>query len=153
MLNAIKTYGVFEISDWFLTKESMQPRKLQKLVYYVQAWSNALFDIPLINDTDFEAWTNGPVSPKLREKYLDYDWNNIEINNNSSTIENQKVLNLLESVWVTYGDKDYMELEALSRREFPWISARGILKSNQSSDSIISNEDMKEFYLSIYKKG
>lgn len=150
MLNAIKTYGVFEISDWFLTKESMQPRKLQKLVYYVQAWSNALFDIPLINDTEFEAWTSGPVSPKLRDKYLSYGWNDIDKINKQNEIYDNKVNDLLESIWLTYGDKTANELEAISHNELPWLIARGNLKPNEISHNVISNVDMKKFYLSIY---
>ena len=38
--------------------------KLQKLVYYCQAWSLAWDDKPLF-DEDFEAWANGPVCPEL----------------------------------------------------------------------------------------
>ena len=38
--------------------------KLQKLVYYCQAWSLAWDDVPLF-DEDFPAWANGPVCPEL----------------------------------------------------------------------------------------
>ena len=38
--------------------------KLQKLVYYCQAWSLAWDDKPLF-DEDFEAWANHPVCPEL----------------------------------------------------------------------------------------
>ena len=31
-------YSVFEIANWFLLKESMSHKKLQKLCYYAQAW-------------------------------------------------------------------------------------------------------------------
>nr|DAX92906.1 MAG TPA: hypothetical protein [Caudoviricetes sp.] len=30
--------SVFDIANWFLTKEAMTPKKLQKLVYYYFAW-------------------------------------------------------------------------------------------------------------------
>ena len=36
--------------------------KLQKLMYYSQAWHLALRDIPLFNE-DFQAWVHGPVLP------------------------------------------------------------------------------------------
>lgn len=29
---------VFDVADWFLGKDSMSPKKLQKLVYYAYAW-------------------------------------------------------------------------------------------------------------------
>ncbi|KRK81125.1 Panacea domain-containing protein [Companilactobacillus nodensis] len=153
MINAVKTYSVFEVADWFLNKEAMQPKKLQKLVYYVQAWGNALLDTTIINNTNFEAWASGPISPEMRDKYFEYGSNDIELNDNLIIIENKKVSNLLNSVWVTYGDKDYIELEALSKSEYPWKQARGMLKEGERSSNVILNEDMKEFYTSIYMEG
>ncbi|WFQ91019.1 hypothetical protein MFERI13461_00453 [Mycoplasma feriruminatoris] len=37
-------YSYKDISDWFLSKESMTPKKLQKLTYYAEAWALALFN-------------------------------------------------------------------------------------------------------------
>ena len=42
----------------------MTAMKLEKLVYYSQAWSLAWDGEPLFND-DFQAWANGPVCPTL----------------------------------------------------------------------------------------
>ncbi|MFS8119254.1 MAG: Panacea domain-containing protein [Microcoleus sp.] len=42
--------------------------KLQKLVYYAQAWHLAIYGMPLFN-ADFQAWVHGPVIPDLLEKY------------------------------------------------------------------------------------
>ena len=41
---------VFDVSDWFLSKESMTPKKLQKLCYYYKAWGLALYDEDLLNE-------------------------------------------------------------------------------------------------------
>lgn len=38
--------------------------KLQKLVYYCQAWSLVWTESPLFDDR-IEAWANGPVVPSL----------------------------------------------------------------------------------------
>ena len=43
--------------------------KLQKLLYYVQAWHIAKFDKEILFDTLPEAWANGPV---YREVYNNY---------------------------------------------------------------------------------
>ena len=61
----MRQYSIFDVSEWFLSKESMTPKKLQKLSYYFEAWCHALFNRSLINDTRFEAWIHGPVSPEL----------------------------------------------------------------------------------------
>jgi uncharacterized phage-associated protein len=53
-----------QIAQWFLCKESMTHKKLQKLCYYAQAWNLALHNSELFEDR-FEAWVHGPVSPVL----------------------------------------------------------------------------------------
>ena len=36
-------YSIGNIADWFLSQSSMTHKKLQKLCYYLQAWSLALY--------------------------------------------------------------------------------------------------------------
>ena len=62
---------VFDVADWFLGKDSMSPKKLQKIVYYAYAWVLTLMnesendlDIKLF-DSRIEAWVHGPVIPEL----------------------------------------------------------------------------------------
>lgn len=114
-----------------------------------QAWSNALFKSPLI-DTDFEAWPHGPVCPQLYGEYKGYGWTNIPRKDDNSSSFSKSVLSLLESVWLTYGDKEADELEALTHQELPWKKARIGLAPNDHSNKVISNQDMQDFYLSIY---
>ena len=101
----MKKYSIFDISDWFLSKEAMTPKKLQKLSYYFVAWGYALYNASLISDTVFQAWVHGPVSPELYNKYREYGWNDIEQKEDNSKLFDSKTLELLESVWFTYGDK------------------------------------------------
>ncbi|GAD41456.1 hypothetical protein Javan59_0006 [Streptococcus phage Javan59] len=147
----MKQYSIFDVSEWFLSKESMTPKKLQKLSYYFEAWCHALFNRSLINDTHFEAWVHGPVSPELYNEYKEYGWNDIEQHkkDNSETFE-PKALELLQSVWLTYGDKSANELEALTHSEIPWRNARKGLEETEPSNNQISSQDMHEYYLSIY---
>lgn len=147
----MEEYSVFDVADWFLNKESMTPKKLQKLSYYFEAWGHALFNQNFIKDTQFQAWVHGPVSPDLYNKYRDYGWNYIpKIEVDNSDMFEREVVFLLESVWETYGDKSANELEALTHSESPWINARKGLESDQPSDNVISSEDMHSFYKSIY---
>ena len=146
----MKKYSIFNISDWFLSKEAMSPKKLQKLSYYFEAWSYALFNDSLISDTKFEAWVHGPVSPELYSRYKEFGWNDIEQTEDNSDLFDNKALDLLESVWITYGSKSANELEALTHSELPWINARKGLGETEPSNELINAEDMKEYYLSIY---
>ena len=71
-------YSVFEVANWFLTKEAMTHKKLQKLCYYAQAWCYALKGYRLM-DTVFEAWVHGPVSPVLYDKFKCFRFNSIKL--------------------------------------------------------------------------
>lgn len=146
-------YSIFDIANWFLNipQALISPKKLQKLTYYAQAWSYALYDKPMFvgDGSDFEAWPHGPVSRKLYSRYKSFHWNPIT-KFEKSIVNDQPTLDLLQSVWVTYGDKTANELEALTHREVPWRNARRGLAPYESSTNIISVDDMKNYYRSIY---
>ena len=50
--------------------------KLQKLLYYCQAWYLALYDGPLF-DERIEAWTHGPCVPPVYGEFKVWQWNPI----------------------------------------------------------------------------
>ena len=60
---------ITQLADWFLSKESMTPKKLQKLCYYAVAWGYALLNRRIFNDDEFHAQIHGPVSPTLYHTY------------------------------------------------------------------------------------
>ncbi len=71
-------FSCFEIADYFIwlannTGSFISNLKLQKLVYYAQAWYLAIHDQPLFNE-EFEAWIHGPVIPVLYQKYKTFSW-------------------------------------------------------------------------------
>jgi uncharacterized phage-associated protein len=54
-----------DVARYILTKTGeMTAMKLQKLVYYSQAWSLVWDESPLFED-DIQAWAYGPVVPVL----------------------------------------------------------------------------------------
>ena len=62
-----------KIADYFIglsneTGSLITNLKLQKLVYYAQAWSLALNNEELFAD-DFQAWVHGPVLVSLYDRY------------------------------------------------------------------------------------
>lgn len=145
-------YSINDIANYFLVHcEDVTPKKLQKLCYYAEAWSQALFNRDLINDSEFEAWVHGPVSPALYQTYKDYGWNRIPApaNINFDAIEDPDI-ELLDSVIATYGEFSGNELEAFTHEEQPWLDARKGYSDDESSDVVISKETMKDYYLSIY---
>jgi len=151
-VHPIGKYSIFEIANWFLSKESMAHKKLQKLCYYAQAWFITLKDIRL-SDAVFEAWVHGPVSPVLYDRFKQYGYSTIRIVDDYSPIVMDDDLDLLESVWQTYGEYTGNALEALSHSEQPWILARIGYAPDERCQIPITLESMKSFYKTIYSGG
>jgi len=149
---AIGKYSIFEIANWFLSKEIMAHKKLQKLCYYAQAWFITLKDIRL-SDAVFEAWVHGPVSPALYERFKQYGYLTIRIVDDYIPVIMEEDAELLESVWQTYGEYTGNALEALSHSEQPWIIARSGYAPNERCSVPISLESMKDYYETIYIGG
>ena len=145
-------YSVFEIANWFLTKETMTHKKLQKLCYYAQAWCYTLKGYRLM-DTVFEAWVHGPVSPALYDKFKCFSFSSIKLAGDYTPRIASDDIELRESVWETYGDHTGNALEALTHSEPPWIEARAGYAPNERCNVPISLESMKRYYASIYLGG
>ena len=61
--------SVHDVAAFILKKQGeMSAMKLQKLVYYSQAWSLVWDEKPLFR-AQIEAWANGPVVPPLYQKH------------------------------------------------------------------------------------
>lgn len=139
----------YQVAEWFLSKESMTHKKLQKLCYYAQAWHCALLKKSLF-DEEIQAWVHGPVIPALYPKYADYKWNNIPKKRIAPVIP-PKTRNVLEAVYDTYGGFSGDQLERLTHSEEPWIKARGDLRPSQTCTCVISIKSMKDYYGKKYE--
>ena len=144
------TYSAKQIADFFLSKGSVSPKKLQKLVYYAYSWAMALLtesenDEPVrIFEEPIEAWVHGPVVASLYDEYRSYGYRDIEKKENISFDFGEDLADVLEQVWSIYGGFSGNQLENLTHSEDPWIEARkglGPLDSsqNQIKDTIILN--------------
>ncbi len=145
----IGKYSVFEIANWFLKKEPMSHLKLQKLCYYAQAWNYALRNSRLI-DSDFQAWVHGPVSPVLYDRFKSFGFDTIKLIGKYKPIIEEDDIEILESVWTTYGNYAANALEALTHRELPWMEARVGYKPYERCRVVILPSTMKKFYSAIY---
>ena len=117
--------------------------KLQKLVYYSQAWHLAIHGTPLFEE-DFQAWVHGPVIPVLYQKYKAFGWQPIQ--DDASPNLPEKVWSFLSEVSEEYFDCDAYELEQMTHIEAPWNQARGDLRPDAPSNAVIEKEWMKEYY-------
>ena len=53
--------------------ENLTNLKLQKLLYYAQAWYLALYNVALFEE-DFQAWVHGPVLYSQYCRFCDWKW-------------------------------------------------------------------------------
>ena len=118
--------------------------KLQKLLYYVQAWHLAIFERPLFPEK-FEAWVHGPVIPDIYRRFSDYQWRPIDLEVQRPQLTPGTVA-FIEEVLDEYGPLDARRLEYLTHRETPWIEARGGLSQDEPCHAVISEETMRSCY-------
>ncbi len=97
---------IFDAAKWFIeNNDSVTPKKLQKLLYYLYAWGLVFLneDIDDLSDKvfsgEFEAWVHGPVNRDVYERYKPYGGNLIKIPDaNEMKIENPDTLNLMKQI-------------------------------------------------------
>ena len=152
-----KDVTIFDVANYFLSKlnvnegSSITPLKLQKLVYYAQAWS-LVWDNKVLFSEPMEAWAHGPVNPDLYYQYKDYGWRNIgPVEDIDVSIFSKEQMETMDVIWDDYGDFDGKYLERLTHQEDPWIEARGNCLPGEYCNNIISIDLMKGYYTKIYE--
>lgn len=117
--------------------------KLQKLLYYAQAWHLAFSAKPLFLDA-IEAWVHGPVVPSVFRRFREYRWRPIDCA--FEPCDDNSVVKHIASVLNAYGKFDASQLERLTHSEEPWINARRGLAPDISSCNVISHHAMRQYY-------
>ncbi|MCL6464295.1 MAG: DUF4065 domain-containing protein [Acidobacterium ailaaui] len=142
-------YSAQDIANYFIAvfakrREEITNLKLQKLLYYAQAWHLALYDTPLFRER-IEAWIHGPVIPTVFRHFRQYGWQPIPVQKISDPLSEHSQAHLNEVLRV-YGKLDGPALERLTHREAPWRDARKGLTPDEPSNRIITHEAMKRYY-------
>ncbi|WP_166420214.1 type II toxin-antitoxin system antitoxin SocA domain-containing protein [Pseudoalteromonas sp. Z1A8] len=123
--------------------------KLQKLVYYSQAWS-LVWDEEELFSEDFEAWANGPVLRTIYEQHrgmFKVKSDTFSKGDPKNLTEDQ--IDTIDSVLKFYGDKSAQWLSNLTHKESPWKDARAGLNAMDSSNEAISKGSMEEYYSAL----
>lgn len=151
--NTLKQISAIDLSKYILKyfsekNTTINHLKLQKLVYYIDAWHYVLLEKPLIME-DFEAWMHGPVVRALWDYYK-----NESILSNALILKDeyqllfvtQEQLEVINDVLDEYGDKTSYYLECLTHEEKPWLMARVGYAASDYCSEVISKEIMKQYY-------
>lgn len=129
------------------SRNDFSNKKLQKLLYYAQAWNLVLNDKRLINKK-FEAWIHGAAIPVIYGRYKKFGFDEIteEYDEDEFSIFSNEEKQVLDEVWRIYGKYDADYLELLNHSENPWQNARESLSPFEPSSAEISEKDMSKYY-------
>lgn len=134
-----------DVAAYILNKYGMMTAmKLQKLVYYSQAWSLVWDERPMFRER-IEAWANGPVVPALydlhRGQFQVRTWSS----GNADRLPRDAKATI-DAVLDFYGTKSSQWLSDLTHQEAPWVTARIGLAPGERGTRVISLASMHEYY-------
>lgn len=132
--------------------EDITPLALQKALYYIQGFYYAFYNTFLFTE-ECEAWVHGPVYRNVYFKYRDYrfdpitksqDFDDSVLNTSEKAIFDSVIHNLC-----CYSGK---VLEQFTHNETPWLIARGDLPVTESSEKIISHDNIGTYFKAVKEK-
>lgn len=145
LVERLEMANVFDVAKYVLDRLGpMTAMKLQKLVYYSQAWS-LVWDERSLFDDKIEAWANGPVTPNL---FFAHKGEFIVENEPKGNVGNLdgRALETIDAVIKFYGDKSGSWLSDLTHRESPWLNAREGVPSGERSNREVTIGAMADYY-------
>jgi len=124
----------------------MSTMKLQKLVYYSQAWSLVTRGRPLFAE-DIQAWAHGPVVYELFELHRGkYAIGQLDAPAAPLLPDESRIVDL---VMARFGKMTAGELSAATHSEAPWQLARAGVPDGMRASATISTESMQRFYSGV----
>jgi len=145
---------IIKLINYFILKsneswDSITQLKLQKLLYYSQAWYLAINWKELFKE-DFQAWVHWPVLRSVYDNFKDkkpWDWINYEVNKAEviSALSSNEIT-FLEDLCTEYLGCTWFELEQMTHNEDPWIIARNGTPVDERSENIINKSTILDYY-------
>ena len=122
----------------------MTNMKIQKLLYYTQSLNLALQDEVLFNE-EIQAWRYGPVCPEVYYFYCKFEEQQLPVPDQKDFMDSFALeqRQLLEEVWMHFGEHNAFMLSDMTHAEFPWRKARKGLPKNARSTEPILIADLK----------
>lgn len=140
--------NVFDVAQYILTQHGeLSAMKLQKLVYYSQAWHMVWSDNVLFADR-IEAWKDGPVCPDLWREHAN-SFKVSRIAKGAPDVLSERERLSIDNVLGFYGDKSAQWLSDLTHSEDPWLDARRDAAPGERSTAEITPASMMQYYSSL----
>jgi len=139
--------SVLDVAEYILKfRGGMTTMKLQKLVYYCQAWS-LVWDEKAIFDEPIEAWANGPVVRALYDRHRG-QFTVTSVGGDVGRLDKDQ-RETVEAVLTYYGEKSSQWLSDLTHREDPWRDARIGIPDGVRDSTVIELGSMADYYSNI----
>lgn len=122
--------------------------KLQKLLYYAQAWYLVNHNRRLFRDP-IKAWDLGPVVPSVYRKWKKYGASPIpyEVRGKEENCFDPHQIDYLDEFYRIFSNFSATALVSMSHSEKPWQDAHA-----RRGNSEIDTKSMKEFYTKLYEE-
>ena len=132
--------------------ESLNHLKLQKLLYYAQAWHLAFNGGKPLFDGRFQAWVHGPVNRHIYDRFAGSKTLYSDVLESDMRTEfdlgklNNEACEHIDGVLEVYAKFSGTQLEDLTHREEPWIRAREGFRASQRCEREIDEQIMAHYY-------
>ncbi len=143
-----------DVCDYIISKteqDGLSILKLQKLLYYCQAWFLA-FDKGTLFDGKFQAWVHGPVNRHIYDRfketkllYSSVSSDDIRLNFSYDNMKKDE-MKQIDAILSVYAGFTGDQLEEMAHSEEPWILARGGIASHERCENEIDEKVMECFY-------
>lgn len=155
-MNKQEQADINNVVDYIIVKlveggVSLTVLKLQKLLFYVQAWSLA-FGKGRAFRGDFQAWIHGPVNREVYDRFKDSHslYSGValaDVRNGEAAEALPEAARLhIDEVIDSYGTLTGTQLEAMTHAEKPWKHARQGMRASERCERVIDEALMAEFY-------
>ncbi|ETD72359.1 hypothetical protein V757_04390 [Pelistega indica] len=137
--------SVRDVADFFLSpvdeedgEATISNLKLQKLLYYAQGYSLALFGQKLF-DENISCWTHGPVVESIYHQFKIYGSSPLPVAHIEMNKYNDEHLYILNRVRREYGQFTAWKLRDMTHEELPYLST--------PNGGVINTACIKEFFI------
>ncbi|MDE5630532.1 MAG: DUF4065 domain-containing protein [Bacilli bacterium] len=146
---------IYQVALYIISKyEDTTNMALQKILYFVNGFSNKFLGSYLFNDLA-QAWIHGPVYPDIYDSlsYFKYD----TINSNKLLCgydyelsdEEKKYIDSVAPLFACYSGNC---LRNMSHLTDPWIDARQGLKEDEPSERVLEKKDVEKYFEDVCTK-
>ena len=147
------------VSYIFHVIDEASPMALQKLLYYIQGVYSAVSGKLMFSETceTCEAWRHGPVYRNVYNLFRDFRYNPADdarfaVLRGKKELLSDEERHAADLVLGTFGRYGGKALELIALKEDPWVNAREGYGPDESSGAEISNDSIKEYFVSVSRK-